>query len=76
MKTVFHIRQQPPRKGGNQWYRDKRVFESTTLCGAECGLYDQLASHVRSKVFQRWLTTSECHIALCPECAAIANVTN
>jgi hypothetical protein len=37
---IFHVRTKLARRGGNSFYRDRSVRESTTLCGAPCTLYD------------------------------------
>lgn len=37
MTETYHIRTRPPKRGGSQWYRDKRVFDVVPLCGADAG---------------------------------------
>ena len=40
MRIIYHIRHRLTPRGGNQFYRDKRVREVATLCGAEPTEYD------------------------------------
>ena len=42
-----HIRAKLKPIGGNSFYRDKRIRESTTLCGNEPALYDVSFSDAR-----------------------------
>lgn len=65
---MIHVRQQPPRARGTQWYRDKSVWESATLCGAPCDRYDVPLRDTKRKNFDMnhpfWASKG----GFCPEC--------
>lgn len=73
-RHVIHIRKTPPRKGGNQWYKDRSITPGETLCGCECGLYDVPLKETKYKSFDIkdpfWKTKGE----FCPECFKLANL--
>ena len=37
---TYHIRKRQPRRGGNQFYRDRSVVKAETMCGDQPGMYD------------------------------------
>lgn len=40
MKKLFHIREQLAKRRGNQFYRDRSIRETSTLCGESVTAYD------------------------------------
>ena len=50
--NTYHVRTPQPRRGGNQFYRDKRVFDAFTLCGAAVTDHDRSIRDVNTKLFQ------------------------
>ena len=61
-----HIRQPLPPKGGNSFYRDTRVHESKTLCGAPVTDRDVDHRYGGTKVFAKWVASSDGRA--CPKC--------
>lgn len=64
---VFHRRQRLAPLGGSSFYRDRRVRESKTVCGAACTSHDR-AHHDRSP-FRDWTRDSDGQrFVACPDC--------
>jgi len=63
-----HIREPLPKRGGNQWYRDKSMPESRTLCGAPCGYYDIPFRDTKFKKFNALDPFYVSKGGVCPEC--------
>lgn len=61
-----HRRAPLPRAGGNQWYRNKSIRESRTLCGAPCGYYDIPYRGIAVA----WTRDDGARIEPCADCAA------
>ena len=53
-ETPMHVRAPLPRRGGNSFYRDKRVFETRTLCGAPVTDRDVDHRYAGTKKFNAW----------------------
>ncbi len=61
---MLHIRKKLPRRGGNNFYKDNRVFETATLCGAPVTDKDVLFQHAGYKNQQVWLEANCCAACL------------
>ena len=75
MITV-HLRQPLPRKGGNNFYRDRRIFTSHTYCGAPCGEFDVQPKDVTTKAGREFFAAKEAagERQVCPVCKANAGI--
>lgn len=69
METVFHIRKRLRRRGGNQFYRDTAIRETSTFCGAPVTGYDFACN---SKP-QPW-TNGDTDFIPCPECVRLCRL--
>lgn len=76
---MTHIRARLPRKGGNSFYRDTRIFDTVTLCGAPVTDRDVDYTTANTKRFRAsdWPVCAECRIKQDEmQAAAIASLPN
>ena len=68
MKTI-HVRTKTHRKGGNQFYKDKRIFKASTLCGLSCTDRDITVRQAKGKSFVKDLAWFKKHgFKVCDDC--------
>lgn len=65
---IFHIRQKLASRNGNQFYRDKSLRNTETLCGAAC-TWDDLA--FSNKLEREFIKEHLPHLEPCEKCVAI-----
>lgn len=65
--STVHVRTKPPRRRGNQWYRDNDCPPAYTLCGAPVTDRDLSLFEARTKRLRKW-----CEEHVCPACMALA----
>lgn len=68
--TVYHVRQRLSRRGGSQFYRDRRERKAETFCGAACTEYD--AAWADRKRAGDWIHTDKGLFTCCAQCKALA----
>jgi hypothetical protein len=71
--AVTHIRKPLPKKGGNSFYRDNRIFTATTLCGEAVTDRDVDYRYGGTKTFQKWTASAlVCqHGLVCQDCVKL-----
>lgn len=74
MKTLQHIRTPQPARGGNQFYRDKRVFAAATYCGADVTSYDVNKRDVNTKKARAFYAAPDVAWVVCETCKLKAGV--
>jgi hypothetical protein len=63
---IVHVRVKQPKRGGNQYYRDRSLGVAATLCGAPCTSYDVA---YREKI-ERWTRDDGLEFIPCEACKA------
>jgi hypothetical protein len=58
-ESIFHIREKLAKRGGNQFYRDRSVRTTATLCGAPITEFDVLF-HEKAETWNEHVPCAKC----------------